>query len=150
VYARRRLSAVKPRAVAKSHCAHEVLLWERKGKRDRRPSDRWSDGSLALAERAGRPRAPRTIAKVRTTMSRIFRFGIKNRRGNEIDPTKLIETVKETSGEQSETGEALYTGEHKVTEKEVLIPQEAKQIVLAAKPGLYRTIIQTAMLPARA
>lgn len=78
-------------------------------------------------------------------MSRIFKFGIRNKCGVETDPTKLIERVKESSGEQTETGEALYTGIHEVTEKEVLSPQEAKQVVLAAQPGLYRTIIQTAL-----
>jgi integrase len=94
-------------------------------------------------EEGGRGLSQRTVSKVLTTMSRIFKFGIRNRCGIEADPTKLIERVKETSGEQSETGEALYTGLHEVTEKEVLTPQEAKQVVLAAQPGLYRTIIQT-------
>jgi len=74
-------------------------------------------------------------------MRRIFKFGIRNRCGVEVDPTELIERVKESSGEQTETGEALYTGLHEVTEKEVLTPQEAKQVVLAARPGVYRTII---------
>ena len=83
-------------------------------------------------------------------MSRVFKFGIRNRCGVESDPTKLIERVKETSGEQSETGEALYTGLHEVMDKEVLTPQEAKQVVLAAHPGLYRTIIQDWHLHRRA
>ncbi len=96
-------------------------------------------------EQGGRGLSPRTVAKVLTTMSRVFRFGIRNRCGIEADPTKLIERVKESSGEQNETGEALYSGLHEVTEKEVLTPQETKQVVLAAKPGLYRTIIQTAI-----
>ena len=30
-------------------------------------------------------------------------------------------------------------------EKEVLTPEEAKRVILAVKPGLYRTIIQTAI-----
>jgi len=38
-----------------------------------------------------------------------------------VDPTKLIERVKESSGEQTNGGEALYTGLLEVTEKEVLI-----------------------------
>jgi integrase len=96
-------------------------------------------------EQDGRGLSQRTVAKVLTTMSRIFKFGIRNKAGVETDPTKLIERVKETSGEQSETGEALYTGLHEVTDKEVLTPQEAKQVVLAAQPGLYRTIIQTGL-----
>lgn len=96
-------------------------------------------------EKSGRGLSQRTIAKVMTTMSRIFKFGMRNRCGVGFDPTKLIERVKESSGEQGETGEALYTRLREVTEKEVLTPQEAKQVVLAAKPGLYRTIIQTAI-----
>jgi integrase len=96
-------------------------------------------------EQGGRGLSQRTIAKVLTTMSRVFKFGIRNRCGVEADPTKLIERVKESSGEQTEAGEALYSGLHEVTEKEVLTPQEAKQVVLAAHPGLYRTIIQTAI-----
>jgi integrase len=96
-------------------------------------------------EQGGRGLSQRTVAKVLTTMSRIFKFGIRNRSGVETDPTKLIERVKESSGEQTETGEALYTGLHEVNDKEVLTPQEAKQVVLAAQPGIYRTIIQTAI-----
>jgi integrase len=96
-------------------------------------------------EQGGRGISQRTVAKVLTTMSRIFKFGIRNKCGVEADPTKLIERMKESSGEQTETGEALYSGLHEVTEKEVLTPQEAKQVVLAAQPGLYRTIIQTAI-----
>jgi integrase len=96
-------------------------------------------------EKGGRGLSQRTIAKVMTTMSRIFKFAMRNRCGVGFDPTKLIERVKESSGEQGETGEALYTKLREVSEKEVLTPQEAKQVVLAAKPGLYRTIIQTAI-----
>jgi integrase len=93
----------------------------------------------------GRGLSVRTVGKVLTTMSRIFKFGIRNRCGIQVDPTKLIERVKENSGEQSETGERLYTGLHQVTETEVLTPEEVKRVILAAKPGLYRTIIQTAI-----
>jgi len=96
-------------------------------------------------DQGGRGLSQRTVAKVLTTMSRIFKFGIRNRCGNDTDPTKLIERVKETSGEQSETGEVLYSGLHEVGEKEVLTPQEVKQVVLAAEPGFYRTIIQAAI-----
>ena len=77
-------------------------------------------------------------------MSRIFKFGIRNKCGIQTDPVKLIEKVKDSSGEQSETGERLYLGLHEVTEKEVLTPEEAKRVILATKPGLYRTVIQTA------
>src|SRR5689334_24493961 len=99
----------------------------------------------APKDQGGRGLSQRTVAKVLTTMSRIFKYGVRNRAGNEIDPTKLIERVKETSGEQSETGEALYSGLHEVSEKEVLTPQEVKEVILAALPGLYRTIITTAI-----
>jgi integrase len=95
----------------------------------------------------GRGLSPRTVGKVLTTMSRIFRFGIANKKrtGVQADYTKVLEKLKESSGEQTETGEALYSKLREVTEQEVLTPQEAKQVVLAARPGLYRTIIQTAI-----
>jgi hypothetical protein len=51
--------------------------------------------------------------------------------------------VKESSGEQSETGERLYNVLHEVTEQEVLTPEEAKRVIMAAAPGRFRTIIQT-------
>lgn len=91
----------------------------------------------------GRGLSQRTAAKVRTTMSRIFRFGISSKRGILADPTKFIEKAKESSGEQSETGERLYTGLHEVRETEVLTPEEAKRVILAATPGRIRTILQT-------
>src|SRR5262245_27056459 len=77
-------------------------------------------------------------------MSRIFKFGIRNKCGIQTDPTKLIEKVKENSGEQTESGVRLNIL-HEVTEREVLTPEETKRVILAAKPGLYRTIIQTAI-----
>jgi integrase len=93
----------------------------------------------------GRELSVQTIAKVLTTMSRIFKFGMRNRCGIQADPTKLIEKVKESSGEQSETGERLYNVLHEVTEQEVLTPEEAKRVIMAAEPGRFRTIIQTAI-----
>ena len=45
----------------------------------------------------------------------------------------------------SENGERLYSVLHEVTEQEVLTPEEARRVILAARPGLYRTIIQTAI-----
>jgi integrase len=102
-------------------------------------------GKLRLPkEQAGRGLSVKTVGKVLTTMSRIFKFGIRNKCGIQTDPTKLIEKVKENSGEQTETGERLNIL-HEVTEKEVLTPEEAKRVILAAKPGLYRIIIQTAI-----
>lgn len=96
-------------------------------------------------EQGGRELSAKTASKVLTTMSRIFRFGIAKKCGINVDQTKLIEKVKENSGEQSETGERLNNGIHEVTEKEVLTPDEVKRVILAAKPGLYRTVIQTAI-----
>ena len=93
----------------------------------------------------GRGLSIRTVNKVLTTMSRIFKFGIRNKCGTQTDPVKLIEKVKDSSGEQSETGDRLYVGLHEVGEKEVLTPEEAKRVILAAKPGFYRTVIQTAI-----
>jgi Phage integrase family len=95
-------------------------------------------------EQGGRGLSVKTVGKVLTTMSRIFKFGIRNKCGIQTDPVKLIEKVKENSGEQTETGERLNIL-HEVTEKEVLTPEEAKRVILAAEPGLYRTIIQTAI-----
>jgi integrase len=102
-------------------------------------------GKLRLAKgQGGRGLSVKTVGKVLTTMSRIFKFGIRNKCGIQTDPTKLIEKVKENSGEQTETGERLNVL-HKVTEKEVLTPEEARRVILAAKPRLYRAIIQTAI-----
>jgi integrase len=98
-------------------------------------------------DKGGRGLSARTVGKVLTTLSRIFRYGIANRKrtGVNIDYTKVLEKVKDSSGEQTETGEKLYTKLHAVTEKEVLTPEETKRVILAAKPGLYRTVIQTAI-----
>ncbi len=96
-------------------------------------------------EQGGRNLSARTVAKVRTTMSRIFKFGIRSQCGIQTDPTKLIEKAKESSGEQNETGDQLYARVHEVMEAEVLTPEEAKRVILAAKPGLYRTLVQTAI-----
>jgi len=84
---------------------------------------------------------------VLTTASRIFKYGIANRKGTgiSINYVSVLERQKETSGEQTETGEKLYVGLHEVTEKEVLNPEEIKRVILATKPGFYRTVIQTAI-----
>jgi integrase len=103
-------------------------------------------GEMRLEKKeGGHGLSQRTVNKVKTTMSRIFKSGIAKGKGIQVDPVRLIEKTKEDSGEQTETGEKLYTGLHEATEKEVLTPQEAKQVILAARPGLYRTIIQTAI-----
>jgi len=90
-------------------------------------------------EQGGRGLSQRTVAKVLTTMRRIFKFGIRNRCGVEVDPTNGLRKARASRPKQGR--QALYTGLHEVTEKEVLTPQEAKQVVLAARPGVYRTII---------
>ena len=48
----------------------------------------------------------RTVGKVLTMMSRIFRYGIANRKrtGVTTDYTKIIEKVKDNSGEQTRNG----------------------------------------------
>jgi hypothetical protein len=60
-------------------------------------------------DQGGRGLSVKTVREVLTTMSRIFRFGIRNQAstGMKIDPTKLIEKVKDESGEQTESGERL-------------------------------------------
>jgi integrase len=103
---------------------------------------------LHMAEKAGgRELSPRTVAKVKTTASRIFRFGMAKRKktGIQVNPITLLEKTKDSSGEQSEDGVRLHVGLHEVTEKEVLTPQEVKEVLLAAEPGFYRTIIATAI-----
>jgi integrase len=76
-------------------------------------------------------------------MSRIFKFGIRNKCGVETDPTKLIERVKESSGRADrDRGGALHRDLRSHGKRS---SEEAKQVVLAARPGLYRTIIQTAL-----
>lgn len=99
---------------------------------------------LARAQ-GGRGLSTRTVAKVLTTLSRVFRYAMANRArtGVQTDFTKVIERLKEASGEQSETGERLAPMVREVTEREVLTPEEAKRVIMATKPGLYRAIIQT-------
>lgn len=87
--------------------------------------------------------SPHTASKILTTMTRIFKSGIKSKFLT-CDPVSLVERVKTDSGEQSEAGERLRA-DREISERDVLTPEEAKRLVLAAKPGLYRTIIQTAI-----
>src|SRR4029450_13869791 len=74
------------------------------------------------------------------------------------DPTKLMESEKLSSGEQvspvEKTAEDTATSLpvpsrskllHKVTEKEVLTPQETKALIMATTPGVYRLVILTAV-----
>lgn len=87
--------------------------------------------------------SPHTASKILTTMTRIFKSGIKSKFLT-CDPVSLIERVKTDSGEQNEAGKRLKDhGE--VTPDKVLTPEETKRVILAAKPGPYRTIITTAI-----
>jgi integrase len=130
-----------------SHIAHMKICFEgtKVNEIDAQAIERAVAKWRLSKKQGGRGLSVRTVGKVLTTMSRVFRFGIRNKSGIQIDPTKLIERVKESSGEQTEAGERLNTLLHEVTEKEVLTPDEVKRVILAAKPGLYRTIIQTAI-----
>jgi len=102
-------------------------------------------GKLRLSKkRGGRGLSVKTVGKVLTTMSRVFKFGIRGKYGIHVDPVKLIEKVKENSGEQTSKGVRLKIL-REVTEKEVLSVEEVKRVILAAKPGLIRTIIMSAI-----
>jgi integrase len=102
-------------------------------------------GKLRLPKkRGGRGLSVRTVGKVLTTMSRVFRFGISGKYGIHVDPVKLVEKVKENSGEQNSAGVRLKIL-REVTEREVLTPEEVKRVILATQPGLYRTIITVAI-----
>jgi integrase len=105
----------------------------------------------------GRGLGGKTCGKVRTTASRIFRYAIANKLGVKEDPTKLMESEKLSSGEQVAPGIQVVEDEnrlpvpsrgkllHKVTEKEVLTPQETKALLLATTPGVERLVILTAV-----
>jgi integrase len=102
-------------------------------------------GELRLSRnRGGRGLSVKTTSKVLTTMSRVFRFGISGKYGIHVDPVKLVEKIKEDSGEQTPAGVRLKIL-REVTEREVLTPEEVKRVILAAKPGLYRMIIMAAI-----
>jgi integrase len=60
------------------------------------------------------------------------------------NPVDVLESNKDESGEQTEVGERLKD-DQEVTERDVLTPEESKRLILAAEPGLYRTIITTAL-----
>lgn len=85
----------------------------------------------------------RTVSKILTTLTRVFKFGMKSRFLT-VDPVSLVERVKIDSGEQSEAGER-FKDHDEVTPEKVLTPEEIKRLILAAKPGLYRSITQTAI-----
>jgi hypothetical protein len=98
----------------------------------------------------GRGLGRKTAGKIRTTASRIFRYAMANKLGVKEDPTKLMESEKLSSGEQvtpastnvQDTAQTIPMPSrgkllHKVTEKEVLTPQETKALILATTPGVH-------------
>jgi integrase len=87
--------------------------------------------------------SPHTVSKVLTTLTRIFKAGIKSRFLT-TDPVSLVERVKTDSGEQSEAGER-FKAHLEIGVRAVLTPEEVKRVIMAAKPGLYRAIITTAI-----
>jgi integrase len=106
----------------------------------------------------GRALGGKTCGKIRTTASRIFRYAIANKLGVKEDPTKLMEPEKLSSGQQvtpastsvEDTAQTLPMTSrgkllHKVTETEVLTPQETKALILATTPGVCRLVILAAV-----
>ena len=91
--------------------------------------------------KGGHGLSARTASKVLTTLVRIFNKALKDR-FIIYNPAKLAERDKEGTGEQTEDGQRIERN-MAVTEENVLTPEEIKRLILAAKPGLYRTIITT-------
>jgi len=91
--------------------------------------------------KGGHGLSARTASKVLTTLVRIFNKALKDRFIT-YNPAKLAERDKEGTGEQTEDGQRIER-DMAVTEENVLTPEEIKRLILAAKPGLYRTIITT-------
>jgi hypothetical protein len=58
----------------------------------------------------GRGLSQRTAAKVRTTMSRIFRFGINSKRGIVADPTKFIEKPRKARANRAKRASGSIPG----------------------------------------
>jgi len=83
----------------------------------------------------------RTVNKVLTTLVRIFNQALKDQYIT-YNPAKLAEREKDGSGEQTADGQRIDQ-DSKITEKDILTPEEIKRLILAAEPGLYRTIIAT-------
>jgi hypothetical protein len=68
-------------------------------------------GEMRLEKKeGGHGLSQRTVNKVKTTMSRIFKSGIAKGKGIQVDPVRLIEKTKEDSGEQTETARSYTPG----------------------------------------
>ena len=80
-----------------------------------------------------------------TTAARIFKYGMRNKRGVQANPVALIEKTKESSGEQIESIGRANTRLHEVTDREVLTPKESKALILATPPGVYRSLMAAAI-----
>jgi len=140
-----------------SHVAHLKFSFEHT-RADRISPEAFGQAMLPKAE-GGRGLIRKTAGKIRTTASRIFRYAMANKLGVKEDPTKLMEAEKLFSGEQAKPGEQQQEAAtklsiprsrnkllHKVTEKEVLTPQETKAVILATPPGIYRVVVLTLVL----
>jgi len=84
----------------------------------------------------------RTANKVLTTLVRILKKALKDKLITTFNPATLVEREKDGTGEQTEDGQRIER-DMAVTEENVLTPEEIMRLILAAKPGLYRTIITT-------
>lgn len=96
-------------------------------------------------DQGGRGLGAKTCRKVCTTAARIFKYGMRNKRGVQANPVALIEKIKESSGEQIENIGRANTRVHEVTDREVLTPKESKALILATPPGVYRALIAAAI-----
>src|SRR5262245_3235245 len=88
-------------AQSQSHVAHMKFSFEnvKVNQIDAKAIDHAMATWRKPKDQGGRGLGHRPVAKILTTMSRIFRFGVSHRAGCEIDPVTLIERVKENSGE---------------------------------------------------
>jgi integrase len=96
-------------------------------------------------DQGGRGLGAKTCRKVLTTAARIFKYGMRNKRGVQANPVALIEKTKESSGEEIDNVGQANARMHEVTEREVLTPTESKALILATSPGVYRTLIAAAI-----
>ena len=93
--------------------------------------------------KGGHGLSDRTANKVLTTLVRILNQALTKGFIRTFNPAKLAERAKKDgTEEQTEDGQRIERN-MAVTEENVLTPEEIKRLILAAKPGLYRTIITT-------
>jgi len=79
---------------------------------------------------------------VLTTLVRILNKALVGKLITTFNPATLVEREKGGTGEQTEDGQRIER-DTAITEENVLTPKEIKRLILAAKPGLYQTIIST-------